>query len=431
MDRRSFIKTTALGSAALAVSSPLAEAKVKCRTPLEVKGYVSEPAKKIPLVDSADVVVVGGGPAGFAAAMAAAREGADALILERQYFLGGLFTGCGVTPIINMYHPNGNKIGEQAIKGIAEDLVQVLDKERMICWEKTRPKVDPEAAKYFMEEMCAAAGVRILYGVQAAQIIKKGDTITAVILEGKSGRVAVGCKAVVDASGDGDILDWAGEDFNVYKDDIGAMWRIGNAENSKKGTPTPIKGVRTLHARGERDQDGLDMYNLTRVQISQRKKMWERVQECREQEGCEDLYLLDTPSVVGVRITRILNSVANVTVEGAAKGWSYKDVIGFAGGDSSIQYNGVKIKALERKMWQIPYSAITPKTVTNLLVSGRCFGFEHGIKYDAREVGTCLMTGQAAGVAASMVASLRESCRDIDVATLQSKLRAQGAKLDW
>lgn len=433
MDRRSFLKTGAAGVAGLTLlGGQDAQAKVhKVDTPLEVSGYVREPARKIPVVDSADVVVVGGGPAGFAAAVAAAREGCDVLLLERQYFLGGLFTGCGVTPIINMYHPGAGEPSVQPVHGIADELCRRLDEVRMISWEGIRPKVDPEAAKYYMEAFCAESGVRILYGVQVGQITRSGDTIESVILETKSGRVAVRCRFVIDCSGDGDVLEWAGEDFTVYKNDIGAMWRIGNAENSGKGSRTPVKGVKTRHTVGEKDQDGLDMYNLTRIQLKLRKMMWEEVAELRAKPGNEELYLVDTPSVVGVRITRVLDSVANVTTEGAASGKVYRDVIAITGGESNLKYNGGKIPIKDRRMWQIPYSSLVPRHVPNLLVAGRCFGFEKELTYDAREIGTCLATGQAAGVAASLAVACRQANREVDIPTLQARLRSQGVKLDF
>ncbi|MCQ2180371.1 MAG: FAD-dependent oxidoreductase [Bacteroidales bacterium] len=151
----------------------------------------------------------------------------------------------------------------------------------------------------------------------------------------------------------------------------------------------------------------------------------------RDSEGCEDLFLLDTPALVGVRITRVLNAVANVTAIGAAQGKSYDDVVGFTGGDSNLKVNGVKYLNRERKMWQIPYSAITPKKVSNLLVGGRCFGFEEPLTFDAREVGTCFMTGQAAGTAAAIAVASRCSSRDVDIRTLQASLREQNVKLDW
>ena len=149
----------------------------------QTRNTIVESARQIPLAGEADVVVVGGGPAGFAAAVAASREGCDVLLLERGYFLGGLFTGCGVTPIINMFHLMEDGSGRQAVFGIAEELCRKLDDAGMLCYEGIRPKVDPEAAKYFMEELCALSGVRILYGVQAAGVTRAGDAVDSVILE--------------------------------------------------------------------------------------------------------------------------------------------------------------------------------------------------------------------------------------------------------
>jgi hypothetical protein len=435
MDRRKFLKTSALSAAGIAVSGPLAqdaEAKtIKVQTRLESDGYIKEPARKIPVVDSADIVVVGGGPAGFAAAVAAARQGQDVILLERGYFLGGLFTGCDVTVLNNMYTPTHN--GRlQAVYGLCDELCNRLIEHDMMAWAGTPPNVDTEATKYFMEEMCVESGVRILYGVHASEISMSGDRIDAIFIETKSGRVAVKAKFVIDCSGDGDILAWAGEDFNEYNYDISAMYRIGNMGNKTKGSVTPNKGVYTQHlGSGIKGVDGLDMYVLSQAQIDLRKRMWDETMKMRSQEGNEGAYLLSTPSVVGVRITRVLNSVFNVTTEGAAKGASYDDVIGFTGSDSTLRWNGTKIDRKYRKMWQVPYRSLVPKKVSNLLVAGRCFGFEEELRYDAREVGTCLMTGEAAGTAAAQAISLRQSARDIDVARLQATLRGNKVKLDW
>ena len=435
MDRRKFLKTTALSAAGVAAGgmlAPGAEAKtVTAKTRLETKGFVKEPARKIPVVDGADVVVVGGGPAGFAAAIAASRQGCDTLLLERGYFLGGLFTGCDVTILNDMYTPTRNG-RVQAVFGICDELCKRLEKHEMIAWLETPPNVDTEATKYFMEEMCKEAGVRILYGVQASEVLTSGDRIDHVILETKSGRVAVEARFVIDCTGDGDVLEWTGEDFKEYKYDISAMYRIGNVGVRKSGNITPNEGVITGHlGDGIKGVDGLDMYTLTNAQLDLRKRMWDSTWKLRKTEGNEKAYLLSTPSVVGVRITRVLNSVFNVTTEGAATARSYDDVIGFTGSDSTLRWNGKSIPRKDRKMWQIPYRSIVPKKVPNLLVAGRCFGFEEELMYDAREVGTCLLTGQAAGTAAAQALAYRQSCRDIDVKLLQKTLRENNVKLDW
>ena len=435
MDRRKFLKTSAITAAGIAVSgatAPEVAAKtVKVETRLESDETIKEPARRIPVVDSADLVVVGGGPAGFAASVAAARKGMDVIMLERGYFLGGLFTGCDVTLLNNMYTPtHGGRV--QAVFGICDELCDRLIAHDMLAWAGTPPNVDTEATKYLMEEMCTEAGVRILYGAHASEVSMSDDRIEALFVETKSGRVAIRTRFVIDCSGDGDVLAWTGEDFNEYKYDISAMYRIGNITNRKKGWATPNKGVFTQHlGAGIKDVDGLDVYVASQAQLELRKRMWENTLKTRTQEGNEGAYLLSTPSLVGVRVTRVLNSVMNVTTEGAATGKSYDDVIGFTGSDSTLNWNGTKIDRKDRKMWQVPYRSLVPKTVSNLLVAGRCFGYEQNLRYDAREVGTCIMTGEAAGFAAAQAVSMRQSCRDIDIKVLQDTLRRNNVKLDW
>lgn len=437
MDRRKFLKSTALTAASVAslgitpANGKKRTVTEKVNTRLDVKGKIIEPSRSIPVVDGADVVVVGGGPAGFAASIAAAREGCDVLLLERGYFIGGLFTGCDVTLLNNMYSPTPDG-RVQAVFGLCDELCRRLDSHKMLAWAGTPPNVDTEATKYFMERMCVEAGVRILYGVQAAQVSMSGDRIDAVIMETKSGRVAVNAKFVIDCSGDGDILEWCAEDYYEYKYDISSMWRVGNVGNVRFGSATPNEGVRTGHlGDGVKDVDGLDIYVLTRAQIELREQMWQQVQELRQKPESGGAYLVSSPSVVGVRTTRVLNSVFNVTVGGAAEGVSYPDVIGFTGSDSTIEWKGEKIPGVKRKIWQVPYRSLVPRRVNNLLVAGRCFGFEQGLRYDAREVGTCIMTGEAAGAAAANALANRCSVRDVDVTVLQATLRSHGVKLDW
>ena len=435
MDRRKFLKTSAITAAGMAVSGTTAHAAdrgtVKVNTRLDSDGSIKEPARRIPVVDSADIVVVGGGPAGFAASVAAARQGMDVIMLERGYFLGGLFTGCDVTLLNDMYTPT-HEGRVQAVFGICDELCRKLSGHGMLTWVGTPPNVDTEATKYFMEEMCCEAGVRILYGAHASEISMSGDRIEAVFVETKSGRVAIRTRLVIDCSGDGDLLAWAGEDFNEYKYDISAMYRIGNIRNGGSGWETPNDGVYTRHlGDGVVNVDGLDVYTATKAQLELRRRMWEDTLMTRAKEGNEGAYLLSTPSLVGVRVTRVLNSVMNVTTEGAATGKSYDDVIGFTGSDSTLNWNGTRISRKDRKMWQVPYRSLVPKTVSNLLVAGRCFGYEQNLRYDAREVGTCLMTGEAAGFAAAQAVSMRQGCRDIDVRQLQKTLRQNNVKLDW
>ena len=261
MDRRKFLKASAITAAGMAVSctatNESGRGTIDVKTRLESKESIKEPARRIPVVDSADIVIVGGGPAGFAASVAAARQGMDVIMLERGYFLGGLFTGCDVTLLNDMYTPTHNG-RVQAVFGICDELCNRLTSHGMLTWVGTPPNVDTEATKYFMEEMCGEAGVRILYGAHASEISMSGDRIEAIFVETKSGRVAIRTRFVIDCSGDGDVLAWAAEDFNEYKYDISAMYRIGNIRNRDKGYATPNEGVYTQHlGAGIKDVDGL------------------------------------------------------------------------------------------------------------------------------------------------------------------------------
>jgi hypothetical protein len=210
------------------------------------------------------------------------------------------------------------------------------------------------------------------------------------------------------------------------------MFRVGGVPEDMKGagTKTPIQGVRNGHLHGYDDQDGLDVLNLSKLQTQLRKDMWKKTEALRAKEGGEGIYLLETPPQIGVRVTRVLNPVKPVTLEESMHYTSYKDSIGMSGGSAPIMYQGRKIMTKERPYWQIPYSSILPKTCPNLLVAGRCFGYDKDLSYDAREIGTCLVTGQAAGTASALALLGRTSVQDVDITKLRATLVEQKAKLE-
>lgn len=431
MDRRSFLKISAVGAAALsAAPQAFASSLGKKDTP-PAEGYLREPSRDIPVVASFDVLVAGGGPAGVAAAICAAREGASVLLVERYAFLGGLWTGGLVLPVLSTHGLDPNGAWTRCVGGFFSELIGRLFDMGMAV-NRLDPTVDPEAAKYVMEQMIQEAGVEMVYNATVAQVIMAGNRIDAAVLETKSGRVAVRAKLFVDTSGDGDLIAYSGEDFDKMNYHIGAMWRVGGvAENIKKaGSPTPIPGVRVMHLHGEDDKDGLDALENTRIWMRMRKLMWERTQALHKREGGENAFLLETPPQIGVRVTRMLKSVKRLSLEETMTGAVHKDVIGMSGGSDTIKYQGRSIKKKERPIWQIPYSSLIPQRVENLIVAGRCFGFDRELAWDAREIGTCFVTGQAAGVAAALAVNARAGVRDVDVPKLQETLRKQGAMLN-
>ena len=282
---------------------------------LEQNGWLKQPAREIPVVAEADVVVLGGGPAGVAAAVNAARTGAKVILLERYTFLGGLWTGGLVLPMLSTHGLSPDNEWTKVIWGFSNEIYMRLKKMKMVVNAKA-PCVDPEACKYVLEQYCEESGVQIIYHSWASDAVMSGDRIEAIFLETKSGRIAVRGKYFVDASGDGDLMAWAGEDYYELKYHVGAMYRIGGVPDEiKAGTKTPIPGVRNRHLHGYDDQDGLDVLNLSRLQLQLRKDMWRKTEELRSKEGCEGVFLLETPPQIGVRVTRVLNPVKPVTLE--------------------------------------------------------------------------------------------------------------------
>lgn len=438
MNRRKFIKASLIGVGASGVMSipgvaavTSSEKAIKSDCRLDALDWVTEPSRKVPVIAVADVVVLGGGPAGVAAAVCAARGGASVILLERYTYLGGLWTGGLVLPCLNTHGLAETKQWTKVIYGFSQEIYDRLLKMDMVV-NPLAPCVDPEACKYVLEQMCVEAGVQLIYHNWACGAGMSGDKVDSILLETKSGRVAVRGSVFVDASGDGDLFAWAGEDYSEMRHHIGAMYRIGGVpEGMSAGTRTPVSGVRNMHMHGVDNQDGLDVLALSRLQTHLRGEMWNRTQTLRRREGGEGIFLLETPPQIGVRVTRVLNAVSNVTLEGSMHYRRYEDSIGMSGGSAPIKYRGQEIKTKERPVWQIPYSALIPKRCPNLIVAGRCFGFDEGLVYDAREIGTCLVTGQAAGTAAALALNSRCSVQNVDVKKLQSRLVAQNVKLEY
>ena len=430
MDRRDFLKVSVVSSIAVALPAGVSAKNRKAKekkgwTNLPADGYVTEPAIQIPVVADADVVVVGGGPAGVTASIAAARQGVGVLLIERYNHLGGLWIGGQVLPVLSTYGRGYGGSPEKVVLGIGDEICRKMVDMGIAMDVKNKstggydPTVDPEGAKYFLDTMIEQSGVKMMYFSQAAGVHMSGDRIDALIVECKSGRVAIRCRAVVDTSGDGDVFAWAGEKFRQIP------YQRGIRAN------TPIPSVSMMHMVGERNQDGLDVFNLSRLQVKYRKEIFEKVEAIKKKPGYEEVFLLDTASQLGVRVTRVLEAMHTVTLEDSMNYKHYDDVIGLSGASDSVNYNAQKVVPAKRPVWQIPYRALLPKNTQNLLVAGRCFSFDDGLAWDAREIGTCFVTGQAAGTAAAMAVLERRSTHDIDIDRLHSRLLSENVRLDF
>ena len=399
---------------------------------------ITEPARQIPVLAETDVLVIGGGPAGTAAAIASSRAGAETWLVERYNHLGGLWTGGLVLPLLSTHAVDRQNRRKQVIYGIGGEMAQRL-KDLGMSISEVNPVVDPEAAKYVLDEMISESGVKMLYHAWATGAIMEENVIRGVFIESKSGRMAILAKIVIDCTGDGDIYHFAGEKYDMMNYHIGLVHRLGNIDRIKDasalpdglelGSPTPVKSVNWVNMQGRRDQNGVDVLNLSKLQMDYRKEIWEKTQRIRSTPGFEEVFLVDTASQMGVRMSRILDGEYRLTLEDTMTFKAFPDVIGISGAWTTMMYRGRAVKAEERPYWQIPYRSLLPRSTENLIVAGRCFCFERDLVEDTRIIGTCLVTGHGAGAAAAIASKKGIFAREVDSKELKNLLTEQGAWL--
>lgn len=389
-------------------------------------GKVIQPERQLTLLHETDVLVVGGGPAGVVAALAAKRAGVRATLVERYGHLGGLWTG-GLVLIVIGHIVTGKK---QVCQGIGEEMMRRLEKlDRGICTREPgrNPTVDAEALKYVMVEMVMEAELDVFLHCWGVDAIMDGNTVRGAVFESKSGRQAILAKVVVDASGDGDVFGAAGADHERRKYHAGLVHRIGNLDQVAKdaakpearflGSITPVSGVRWVNMQGP-DIDALDVAELTKLEMNARRLIWRNVEKLRQTPGYEKVYLMETAPQLGVRITRVLNGLHWLKMSDVLGGARFPDVVAVGGA-----WNG------DHQEWQIPYGALVPKNVDNLLAAGRCISGEPLMSDLIRVIPNCFITGHAAGAAAAV--AVKDGClvRDVEVPKVQKLLLQQEAYL--
>ena len=390
-------------------------------------GKVIQPQRELPVVGQTDVLVVGGGPAGVSAAIAASRAGADVTLVERYGHFGGQWTG-GLVLVVMAMHGKG----KQVTRGIGEEMLLRLDKmDRGIRGRKPGrlPTVDAEALKYVMVDMIQKAGVHVFLHSWCVDAIMDGNAVRGAVFESKSGRQAIIAKAVVDATGDGDVFAAAGAAYDHMQHRIGLVCRIGNLDKVDRakvdksvkpprlGSATPVPGVNWVNMQGPQ-ADAINVADLTRLELAHRQHIWQAVEKLRKQPGYEQVYLVETAPQLGVRISRILDGLNRLTYKHTAAGKPFADVVGMGG-----MCYGLK------DGWQIPYGALVPKNVENILAAGRCISAERKMFDPMRLIAPCFVTGHAAGAAAAL--AVKDSCpmRQVNIGKLQKLLTEQGAYL--
>ena len=437
---------------------------------------IEEPARQIPLYGEYEVAVLGGGPAGIAAAVAAARAGRRTLLIERYGFLGGMGTAAGVTNFCGL-HANVHGEMHRVVQGIASDLLARIDRldglnaPHLILGKIFAQAYDTAAYKIAADDLLAAHKVDILFHALGAGVVMDDERrINVLMVETKAGRQAVLANIFIDCSGDGDLAAWAGAPYEVGDNDghllypsmmfrlngvdpdrAGEAWRTIPALMEKaeaSGThrfPRKAAIVRpqrhavewrvnfTQLARQDGSAvNGLEPDEMTRGEIDGRRQAIEAFEFLRTVPGFENSYIVDLPPQLGIRETRRV--VGGYQLSG-------EDVLGCASFEHSIGVNGWPIEAHvsgdvifkfppipeSRGYNELPYRMLVPEGVDNLLIAGRCASMTHEGQSAARVSGACFVMGEAAGSAAALALSGNRIPREIPVEKLQETLKQQGA----
>ncbi len=404
-------------------------------------------ALNTPIVGHYQVIVGGGGPSGFIAALAATRSGAKTLLLERYPFLGGNGTA-GLMTCYNGFRNQRPPDELQTVKGIPAEYIAEVVRLGGLCdddgLDNTYPQskhdikngdlhysigYDPEAAKVAMLNMIQKEGTDLLLHSWIAAPMLDGSRVTGVIVESKSGRKAFSADIVIDATGDGDIAARAGAPFMgpAEKGDrmgMSLMYRLGGAPKSVSGIRIDDKVVKW----GPGFQgDGLDVEVLTRAEVETRLKLWDRVQEMRKDPQMDSIRLLQTATGVGVRETRRILGEYTVTEQDAIKGTRFPDVIAISS-NPMPGYRGKRF-FFAHLGFDIPYRSLVPKKVEGLLLTGRCISCEQAPFQSARSMAPAMAVGHASGCAAALSARDSVPPRELDVKALQRVLLNQKAEL--
>jgi hypothetical protein len=456
------------------LASDVFEARQRALPPRNGTGVYHEPGRDVPVYQDCDVLVVGGGPAGTAAALAAARAGADVVLLERYNHLGGLSTGGLVIWIDRMT----DWTGRQIIRGFAEELLDRFPKEGVagpapedwgsrdpakagywgqrtaafhgvVQWS---PTIDPERLKLLSQEMLLEAGVRLVFHSWAAVPIVEEGRVRGVVFESKGGRQALMSKVVVDCTGDGDMFARAGAGFDddIEEGDVhhsaNTAFMLGGVDMNtwldfRKGQPEQFAQFTALGRErcgffqtpyvswrndiglflGPRQSglSALDVDDQTELEIRSHRFMQTHCDFFREHApGFENCYMLQSASQLGVRHTRRLAGVGRIERSQWGEGVPLPDEVGVSP-SISLKYPVVSV----------PYGALVPRSLDGLVAAGRhvsCDANSHGFM---REIPQCWLTGQAAGAAAAVAVSSGVQPRAVDIGLLRRTLRMQGVFL--
>ena len=436
---------------------------------------ILEPERRVPVFRRCDVLVVGGGPAGTAAAVAAARLGADTVLVERYGHLGGMSTGGFVTFIERMTDWSGR----QVVAGFANDILDRLPREAVLgppdeLWGSKDPQlveywgdrhnayhgvvtwsptVDPELLKVVSSDLVSESGAKMLLHSWAVAPIQEANEIRGVIFESKSGRQALLTNVVIDATGDGDIFAMAKSPFEVDEEEdisdfrMNVAFFLGGVDierylDFRRSSPEEFRQVTAIgsemglgmdarpHVTPRNDvalfmgpklkgYSAIDVEDLTEVELESRRRMMTILDFYKSNmPGFEDAWLLSTAPQMGTRHSRRLVGMKKVTREDWMAGKIQEDEIGISPPPNPRTPNV-----------SIPLGCLVPADLDNLLAAGRNLSCDAAVHTFLRLIPQCWAMGQAAGVAAAVSIDSGVRVREVDVGEVRRQLFKQGVIL--
>jgi hypothetical protein len=393
-----------------------------------------EPARDLPVIGAPDVLVVGAGSAGIAAAIAAARRGAEVWLVERYGFIGGLAT----FGLINLLLTLDDGCGTQVVAGLCQEFVDRLDGRHPAPaeWGATDPAAvehwrqwgliwgaPPDVVRYSVafdpEDFCDVAfdllrttGVRLRLHSWCAHAYTPDGRIEAVVLESKRGREVVQPKVVIDATGDGDVVVASGAAHDRVTIPPWLWFRMGGLrELDEVGFRTTASGRRLVPwGPGARRVDPTDPDDLTAAELACRDEVRAEVARIREQHP--GAWLDDIAKMIGITESRRL--VGDYVLEKSDGDRRFDDAIARTGHWTKREV-----------VYDIPYRCLTSASVRNLLVSGRCISTSRYVHQATKEIPAAMATGEAAGAAATYARD--GDVHAVDVGALRRDLSAAGA----
>jgi len=428
--------------------------------------YVTEPERRVPVAGQSDVLIAGAGPAGVAAALAAARAGATTRLIEAHGCLGGVWTAGLLVWMFEMDQP-----------GIPREITRRLEQRgARIGDDPNRYTYDVEAMKLLLEEMCAEEGVEFQLHTRAAGVLSAGGRATHVLTESKSGRQGWAASCFVDATGDGDLAALAGCGFDVGREPSGqcqpmtymalvsvasaaavadciSFWRgdlshrrgpverLG-AELRRAGVEPSYASPTLFQVRGnllalminhEYGVSATDAAAITAATVRGRAEVNRAVQALRNLGGpWAGLQIVATCEQIGVREGRRIHGRATVTQSDLAAGTRHDDAVCRVHFGVDVHCTdpasgtGQEPSPIRMQPYDIPMRALIARDVENLLLAGRCISGDFLAHSSYRVTGVAAATGQAAGAAAALSARRRIGPAELPWADIKQALAASG-----